>query len=152
MKNILITSDLSENSLVALAVGKELAKKLAATVTLVSVFQDPSSSAVIVGEVAVMPDPEIINHLRVQSETELTQIAVKYFPEQKIKTALISSTGDASQDIVDYAKANNHDLIIISTRGRTGIARMLIGSVAEKVVRFSSCPVLTVRASPQVQV
>ena len=53
--------------------------------------------------------------------------------------------GSPKAEIVRYARAENIDLIVISTHGRTGLAHMLIGSVAETVVRTSPCPVLTVR-------
>ena len=48
-------------------------------------------------------------------------------------------------EIVRYAKEEKFDLIVIGTHGRSGLAHMLLGSVAEKVVRKASCPVLTVR-------
>ena len=53
--------------------------------------------------------------------------------------------GSPKTEIVRYARAENIDLIVISTHGRTGLSHMLIGSVAETVVRTASCPVLTVR-------
>ncbi|MCZ7684405.1 MAG: universal stress protein [Sandaracinaceae bacterium] len=63
----------------------------------------------------------------------------------KTKTALIVST-NAAEGICNYAAKENVDLIVLSTHGRTGLAHLLIGSVAEKVVRHAPCPVLTVRA------
>lgn len=53
--------------------------------------------------------------------------------------------GDPSSEILDYAKAHEADLIVISSHGRTGMRRFLLGSVAERVVRFSHCPVLVIR-------
>ncbi|NEQ32515.1 MAG: universal stress protein [Leptolyngbya sp. SIO4C5] len=53
--------------------------------------------------------------------------------------------GNASSEIIDYATHNNIDLIVIPSHGRTGIARFFLGSVAERVVRFSHCPVLVLR-------
>jgi len=57
----------------------------------------------------------------------------------------LQKTGSAAQSIVDTAKTLKADLIIMGTHGRTGFAHMLMGSVAEKVVRTAGCPVLTVR-------
>jgi len=54
-------------------------------------------------------------------------------------------TGTASEVIAECARAERADLIILATHGRTGLAHMLMGSVAEKVVRTAPCPVLTVR-------
>ncbi|MEA5508802.1 universal stress protein [Crocosphaera sp. UHCC 0190] len=53
--------------------------------------------------------------------------------------------GDPSAEIVDYAKEHNIDLIVIASHGRSGLHRFLLGSVAERVVRFAECPVLVWR-------
>lgn len=54
--------------------------------------------------------------------------------------------GNAARDIVEFAKANAADLIVMATHGRTGVERFLIGSVAEKVVRRAPCPVFTLKS------
>ncbi|MDJ0582067.1 universal stress protein [Crocosphaera sp.] len=61
---------------------------------------------------------------------------------------LVIKVGNPSLEIVDYAKKNNIDLIVIASHGRTGLNRFLLGSVAEKVVRLSVCPVLVWRDYP----
>ena len=53
--------------------------------------------------------------------------------------------GDPSTEIIDYAKEHEVDLIIMSSHGREGISRFLIGSVTERVVRLSPCPVLVIK-------
>jgi len=53
--------------------------------------------------------------------------------------------GPPSHTIVEIAKSGGYDLIVIGTHGRTGLQHALIGSVAERVVRHASCPVLSVR-------
>lgn len=53
--------------------------------------------------------------------------------------------GNPSSEIIDYAKRNAIDLIVIPSSGRSGLSRFFLGSVAEKVVRFSHCPVLVTR-------
>lgn len=53
-------------------------------------------------------------------------------------------TGKAEQAIIDYAREIGADLIVIGTHGRTGLSHLLLGSVAEKLVRLATCPVLTV--------
>jgi nucleotide-binding universal stress UspA family protein len=57
--------------------------------------------------------------------------------------------GDPAHEIVGYAESNDIDLIVMGTHGRTGLDRMLLGSVAEKVVRHAEIPVLTVRGSEE---
>ncbi len=54
-------------------------------------------------------------------------------------------TGVAFVEIIDYAKTEGMDLIVMGTHGRSGIEHILIGNVAEKVVRKSPCPVMTIR-------
>ncbi|MEL4897193.1 universal stress protein [Crocosphaera sp. Alani8] len=58
---------------------------------------------------------------------------------------LVVKIGNPSLEIVDYAKKDNTDLIVIASHGRTGINRFLLGSVTEKVVRLAECPVLVWR-------
>ncbi|OPY64646.1 MAG: hypothetical protein A4E57_03472 [Syntrophorhabdaceae bacterium PtaU1.Bin034] len=62
-----------------------------------------------------------------------------------IKTTNIIRTGVAFVEIIDYVRSEGIDLVIMGTHGRGGLEHILIGSVAEKVVRKSPCPVLTIR-------
>lgn len=55
------------------------------------------------------------------------------------------TVGDPSSEIIDYAKHHNITLVVIPSHGRTGLGRFFMGSVAERVVRFSHCPVLVLR-------
>jgi len=61
----------------------------------------------------------------------------------QLQTAI--EIGDPGYRIADFAKRNNADLIVISSHGRTGVSRMLIGSVTERVVRLCHCHVLVLR-------
>jgi nucleotide-binding universal stress UspA family protein len=54
-------------------------------------------------------------------------------------------SGDPAAEIVKYASEQRCDVVIVATRGRTGLTRMLLGSVAERVVRHADCPVLVAR-------
>ncbi len=56
----------------------------------------------------------------------------------------VMAEGDAADEILSYAKKNNVDLIVMSTHGSSGVARWLLGSVADRVVRHSVCPVLVI--------
>jgi nucleotide-binding universal stress UspA family protein len=75
---------------------------------------------------------------------QLSTIAGQYFTETNVVTMALRR-GDPSREIVKLAQEEKIDLIIISTHGRTGIAHVLMGSVAEKVVRYSPVPVLSVK-------
>ena len=57
----------------------------------------------------------------------------------------IVAIGDPASEIIDYAKKEDINLIVIPSHGRTGLGRFFLGSVAEKVIRFAHCPVLVLR-------
>jgi hypothetical protein len=61
-----------------------------------------------------------------------------------IPVLVASQRGDAAEEIVRYARGHNIHLIVLGTHGRTGVSRVLMGSVAERVIRTAPCPVLTV--------
>ena len=63
----------------------------------------------------------------------------------KVEIARRVVTGTPYRKIVEIAEAENVDLIVMATRGRTGLSHLVMGSVAERVVRTTSCPVLTIR-------
>jgi nucleotide-binding universal stress UspA family protein len=66
-------------------------------------------------------------------------------PNVRVEHQLVEG-GDPGQEIVRVARDNHCDLIVMGTHGRTGLGRVLLGSVAEQVLRRASCPVLTVKA------
>jgi nucleotide-binding universal stress UspA family protein len=70
---------------------------------------------------------------------------------RRIDVRVLHAVGPASQVIVDAAKKLDADLIIMSTHGRTGLAHVFMGSVAERVVRSAPCPVLTRHPDPDAQ-
>ena len=61
-----------------------------------------------------------------------------------VPVLVASQRGDAAEEIVRYAKGHGIHLIVLGTHGRTGVSRMVMGSVAERVIRTAPCPVLTV--------
>ena len=63
----------------------------------------------------------------------------------QLKTEVIATDRSTAGAIVEYAEHKNIDLIVIGTRGRSGIKRMLLGSVASGVVTYAHCPVLVVK-------
>ena len=70
----------------------------------------------------------------------------KQLEEAKYKNVVVKSfIGDPGHSIADYAEENKADLIVMPSHGRTGLTRLLIGSVAERVIRLAHCPVLVLR-------
>jgi nucleotide-binding universal stress UspA family protein len=143
IKAILIPTDFSEASETALKYAKALAEAFGSSLHIVHVMEDLLAHAW-AAEVYVASMPS----LRVEIEKEATErLGAMVTDEERqrlsITTAVIE--GNPFLEIIRYARASNIDLIVLGTHGRGPIAHMLLGSVAEKVVRKAPCPVLTVR-------
>ncbi|MEC7521945.1 MAG: universal stress protein [Myxococcota bacterium] len=147
-QSILVATDFSDAANYGLEKAGELAREVGAKVTVCHVL-DPSPLA------PIATRGEAAKQLAVEQDVEkaihaaLTEVVEKHYGDiEKTKTALIISP-NAADGICHYAQKEDVDLIVISTHGRTGLAHLLIGSVAENVVRHSPCPVLTVRSPVQ---
>lgn len=85
-------------------------------------------------------------HVFAAGELDVTQLladaAARAEPEVSVSVA--GTAGDPAQEILRYASRQPVDLIVVGTHGRTGVSRLLLGSVAERVVRGAGCPVLVV--------
>ena len=76
----------------------------------------------------------------------LKELEEKFTPTIKgIESSHVVEFGSPSDQIVIYAKENDIDMIVLGTHGRTGLLRVLMGSVAESVVRHAECPVLAIK-------
>jgi nucleotide-binding universal stress UspA family protein len=83
---------------------------------------------------------------RAQAEGYLQRVAFDYFPPE-VTVRLEVSSGATPETILDYAEGENADLIAMTTHGRSGISRLMVGSVAEEIVRRAHVPVMLVRPS-----
>jgi nucleotide-binding universal stress UspA family protein len=139
-KNILVPVDFGEASDAALAYAVDLAEGTDAKVFVLHTFEIP-----IVGlpDGVVAATAELTGRI-VNAAQKALDDAVKRFAGRKVPITSLLKQGDAREIILAQAKELGADLIVIGTHGRRGIARALIGSVAESVVRTSPVPVLTV--------
>jgi universal stress protein A len=143
LKTILVPTDFSDASQAALAYAKSLAAPFGASIHLVHVMEDLLAHAW-AAEVYVASMPNLREEIEKEARERLSALlAAEEGRQFAVVTALLA--GNPFLEIIRYAKAQNVDLIVIGTHGRGAIAHMLLGSVAEKVVRKSPCPVLTVR-------
>ena len=143
LKTILVPTDFSEASDAALKYAKGLAAAFGASLHIVHVMEDLLAHAWS-AEVYVASMPNLREEIEKEARERLADLVGDEEPGRPaVETALLS--GNPFLEIIRYAKANSVDLIVIGTHGRGAIAHMLLGSVAEKVVRKSPCPVLTVR-------
>jgi nucleotide-binding universal stress UspA family protein len=145
VNTILVPTDFSATSDAALAYAKSLATCLEASLHLVHVFTDPYAPAAFAPDVyAPIPADATANALE-----EARRNLVQRLDDRELKRFRGTRnivTGLTATEIVRYAADHGVDLIVMGTHGRRGVAHLLLGSVAEHVVRTARCPVLTVRA------
>ena len=140
-KNILVPTDLSENAEAAVDYACELASQLGATVHLLNVIGIPALG---VPELGVALTATMIDSLIADNQKALDELAARKRPLASIGQVVLK-TGDARDMIDQTAEELGADLIVLGTHGRRGVSRVLLGSVAESVVRTAPCPVLTIR-------
>ena len=142
---ILVPTDFSETADAALAYAKELAAKLDASLHVLHVMSDPYAAAMYVPEVYAPPSPEA-QARALEKTRERLRARLDEEEEARFHGACAIVTGLTAKQIVTYAVEHGVDLIVMGTHGRRGVTHLLLGSVAEHVVRTAPCPVLTVRA------
>ena len=143
LKTILVATDFSEAADAALAYGRELARNFGATLHVLHVADDVYVR--LGGDAYVAVLPELQQDIEQQAKKRLEALLVDNDKNPlPVKAVVVTATATALA-IVDYAAEANVDLIVVGTHGRGAVAHLLMGSVAERVVRTARCPVLTVR-------
>jgi nucleotide-binding universal stress UspA family protein len=141
-KRILFPTDFSAGAEAAFAMAQTLARESNAMLVIAHVW---SPTAIVGG--MMLETPAVVEAVVDQAEEQLAKAKERARDAGVKEVGRVLLTGSPWQAIVDAA-ANDptFDLIVIGTRGRTGLKHALLGSVAENVVRRASCPVLVVRA------
>jgi nucleotide-binding universal stress UspA family protein len=142
VKKIVSPTDFSEASYIGINAANELASHFSAEVILVHVIPPAHPFP----PVEFQADFEVLEYserLVDASRESLDQVAKKMMAAETPLLTLILE-GDPADEIVNLASSENADVIVIASHGWTGWHRFIFGSVAEKVVRFAPCPVLTV--------
>jgi universal stress protein A len=130
---ILVPLDFSGKSRQALRYAIPLAQKFSARIHLVHVLPDP-------GKVT----KDEVNRLRLTALKRLGATAAQLMPPRlHAENAVLM--GKPADEILALAEKNNIDLIVLTTKGRSGLKRVLVGSTAEQIMRLASCPVMSVR-------
>lgn len=141
MEKILVPMDFSDCSDAALRYGRALAEAFGASLHLLHVVQDPYTQPW-AAEAFPAPLGEMLQQWQEQARTRLVAVLGE---KDRAAATIATVVGSPFYEIVRYAAEQEIDLIVIGTHGRGPVAHMLLGSVAEKVVRKAPCPVLTVR-------
>lgn len=142
---ILVPMDFSPHADRAFGYATALARRLGAELLLVHVVEDPYASGAWGAEGYVPNVAELLQELIAGTERQLATLKETEAAQGlAVKTAVV--TGRPAQSIIERAASEGCDLIVMGTHGRTGLSHAVMGSVAERVLRKASCPVLTVRA------
>ena len=155
-RRILCPVDLSRLSVDALKLGAKMAESSGATLYLLHVIDNPFDELYMTS--ITQADPALLEVYRqeplrrakvMNATVEHSEVMLKQFCHQWVErlpnVRYVIDTGNPFEKILDSADSHRIDLIVLATHGRTGVKRLLIGNVAEKVVRHALCPVLTVK-------
>ena len=146
ISTILVPTDFSPASLLATDYAIDMARRYGASIELLHVMEDVFMSVAPEGFVDV---PGLRARVKADAEEQLTMAGRRCAAADVPVTATLRS-GHPVVVIVEHANAAAPDLIVMGTHGRSGLAHMFLGSVAERVVRTAPCPVLTVRETSRI--
>lgn len=144
VKKILVPIDFSAYSLQALEYAKSIANSLGSEITVIHVIERVIYPAFYPEGYYPIVDFEPKLHGQILDSIDTFLKQIPDFKADKVVTA-----GRPSDEIINYANNNPIDLIIMATRGLSGLQHLIVGSTAERIVRLSSIPVLTVRSEYQ---
>jgi len=143
LKTILVPSDFSACSDEAFHYGLELTRRFHASLHLLHVVSDPLAQPWAV-EGFAMPALDVLEEWQKQAHAKL---AAAVPDADRDRVTIVTAVATPCDGILAYAAKHDVDLIVMGTHGRSGVSHMLLGSIAERVVRRAPCPVLTVRRS-----
>jgi nucleotide-binding universal stress UspA family protein len=147
IKRILVPVDFSTNSLDALDYAVQFAKLQRAAVVVMHVIEPSYPAGPLDLSGAGYDFAFLLRELERVGRQQLAKLEAGLV-RRGVRVSTRLQVGSPPALIIDAARRLKADLIIVSTHGRTGLSHMLMGSVAERVVRTAGCPVLTVRAVP----
>lgn len=137
LRDVLIATDFSDAADRALAYGRELARTFGATIHVIHVIENSFLRATAV-------DPEV----RKAMAADTLNQRLTDDDRRTLRARTVLNVSDHPADaVVHYARTGKIDLIVVGTRGRGVASQLLVGSVAERIVRMAPCPVLTVRST-----
>jgi nucleotide-binding universal stress UspA family protein len=139
IKNVLVPIDFSERSLEAFETALRLTKQTGAQLHVVHVYEPDYPLTTVMAMPIVLPPVQVAQGVR----RHLKDVARKYGVELRPGNTH-AVEGKPFEEICRIAREQKIDLIVAATRGNTGVKHLLLGSTAERIVRYSPCPVLVV--------
>ena len=146
-KRILLPTDFSNNAKAAQDYACAFADQFGAQLHVVSVVQDAALVLPETGMFLTLPLPSV-QEIVAAAEVSLQSVLDPAWAQAHDVVRKIV-VGTPFVEIVRYAEEHHIDLIVMGTHGRTGLRHVMLGSVAERVLRKSACPVLTIRSPEQ---
>jgi nucleotide-binding universal stress UspA family protein len=141
--NVLVATDFGDAAASALAYGREFARAFGARLHVLHVVENP---LMWVGpESAAVDLVQVEKDLEAMAQDKMDRLVTAEDRQQLRAVPVIRAGSRPAVEIAAYAKLAAIDVVILGTHGRSGVSHVLMGSVAEKVVRIAPCPVLTVR-------
>jgi universal stress protein A len=142
LRTIIVPTDFSKVSASAFRYAKDLAETMDATIHLIHVLE--KTPPFLQSRSPEVSEDDLRKTAEQKSLEKLEEIAEEVKDDSLINIIKVLRTGVDYEEIIKYSKEVNGDMIVIATHGRTGIFHTLLGSVAEKVIRYSKCPVLVI--------
>lgn len=146
-KNILLPTDFSANAKSARDYACEFAEQFHAKLHVLNVVQDAALMLPETGMFLTLPLPSV-KEIAEAAESALRTVLDPAWAARNDVTLQVA-VGTPFLEITRYAEEHQVDLIVMGTHGRTGLQHVLLGSVAERVLRQAICPVLTIRSPSQ---
>jgi len=146
LKKILVATDFSEPSDAALAYGRKFARTFGAQLIVIHVVDNVVTQGC-GADAFVFADPELQRDVEASAQRLVDGLLCDEDRVVLRAEAVALTSHTAAYAIVEYGRESDVDLIVMGTRGRGAFAHLLMGSVAERVIRTAPCPVLTVRHS-----
>jgi len=144
LKTILVATDFSEASAAALVYARELAHAFKSALHVLHVTDNVIAGAI--GVEGYTTDwPALQHEVDDAARKQLDRIVTEEDRQTLAAKTIVTTSNSPAEAITSYANDAQVDLIIVGTHGRGGMTHLLMGSVAERVVRTARCPVLTVR-------
>jgi nucleotide-binding universal stress UspA family protein len=144
-KRILLPTDGSPSAYEALNCAVAVARKFESELHVIYVVEPPAMLTAPYSESVMMDVLQAGHEAGERAVAEATE-TIRKSGLSRVQSSMLE--GQPAEQIVAYARDHEIDLIVMGTHGRRGINRLLLGSIAEEVVRTASIPVMTVRMSP----
>jgi nucleotide-binding universal stress UspA family protein len=141
--SILVPTDFSDTADAALDYAYVIAERFAAAIHLLHVIDDPFVAGGLGAEAYIAEAPALRAAMMSDAQSRLAQRAVPRHAGVSVESAV--QFGRGAKTIAEYAREHDIDMIVMGTHGRTGVAHLVLGSIAERLVRIAPCPVLTLR-------